>query len=46
MEVLPLIGSVNVLELEIKQDYTSPGTQKYVVSFLFFQNGLSAPLSA
>lgn len=23
----------NVLELEIKQDYTSPGTQKYVVSF-------------
>lgn len=22
----------NVLELEIKQDYTSPGTQKYVVS--------------
>jgi len=21
----------NVLELEIKQDYTSPGTQKYVV---------------
>lgn len=25
----------NVLELEIKQDYTSPGTQKYVVSFFF-----------
>lgn len=23
----------NVLELEIKQDYTSPGTQKYVVRF-------------
>lgn len=22
----------NVLELEIRQDYTSPGTQKYVVS--------------
>lgn len=25
----------NVLELEIKQDYTSPGTQKYVVSSIF-----------
>lgn len=23
----------NVLELEIRQDYTSSGTQKYVVSF-------------
>lgn len=25
----------NVLELEIKQDYTSPGTQKYVVRSIF-----------
>lgn len=25
----------NVLELEIKQDYTSPGTQKYVVRPIF-----------
>lgn len=25
----------NVLELEIKQDYTSPGTQKYVVMSIF-----------